>query len=61
MSDVDNQWYYSPSDQSVHQGPEAGAVDRWGPYPDKAAAERALQTAKERNDAADAADRDWKD
>ncbi len=61
MSDDDTQWYYSPSDHSVHQGREAGAVDRWGPYPSKAAAERALATAKERNEAADAADRRWKD
>lgn len=59
MSDDDNQWYYCPSDDSVRQGKEAPALERMGPYPDRAAAERALQTVKERNAAADAADREW--
>ena len=61
MSDDENQWFYSPSDHSVHQGRDASALDRWGPYPSKAAAERAPQIAKERNDAADSADRKWND
>ncbi len=59
MRDDDDQWYYCLSDHSVRRGKEAPALDRMGPYRDKAAAERALQTAKERNDAADAADREW--
>ncbi len=59
MSDDDTQWYYSPSDHSVHQGKDKGAFDRMGPYPDRAAAERALDTAKARNEAADAAERGW--
>lgn len=61
MSDDENQWYYSPSDHSVHQGKDASVFDRMGPYPDRASAERALETAKARNEAADAADRRWND
>ena len=61
MSDDESQWYYSPSDHSVHRGKDASALDRMGPYPDRAAAERALETARARNKAADAADRKWND
>lgn len=57
----DDQWYYRPSDHSVRQGKEAPVLDRMGPYPTREAAERALQIAKERNEAADAADRAWND
>lgn len=61
MSADENQWYYCPSDHSVRRGKEAPALDRMGPYPDRASAEHALETAKARNEAADAADREWND
>ena len=59
MSDDDKQWYFSLSDGSVSQGKAANVFDRMGPYPDRESAERALQTAAERNKAADAADDEW--
>lgn len=60
MSD-DNQWYYCISDGSVRQGKDARGLDRMGPYPDRATAERALEIAAERNRAADNEDREWDD
>lgn len=56
MSDDDAQWWFSPSDGSVHQGKVKGVRDRMGPYPTRVAAEAALETAKARNAAADADD-----
>lgn len=61
MSDDDKQWYFSLSDGSVSQGKSANVFDRMGPYPDRESAERALQTAAERNKAADDADAEWND
>lgn len=58
MSD-DEQWYFRVSDKAVVQGKDAGAMDRMGPYPDRATAERALEIAAERNKAADDADDSW--
>ncbi len=59
MSDDDKQWYFSLSNGSVSQGKAANVFDRMGPYPDRESAERALQTAAERNKAADDADDEW--
>lgn len=59
MSDDDKQWYFSLSDGSVTQGKAANVFDRMGPYPDRESAERALQTAADRNKAADDADDEW--
>lgn len=53
------QWWYSPSDGSVHEGKVKGVHDRWGPYPTRQAAEAALETARARNETADEKD-DWK-
>lgn len=61
MSDDDKQWYFSISDGSVSQGKSPNVFDRMGPYPDRESAERALQTAAERNKAADDADAEWND
>ncbi|WP_430333098.1 hypothetical protein [Rhodococcus sp. ACT016] len=61
MSDDDTQWYFSLSDGSVSQGKSTNVFDRMGPYPDRESAERALQTAAERNKAADDADAEWND
>lgn len=61
MSDDDKQWYFSLSDGSVSQGKSPNVFDRMGPYPDRESAERALQTAAERNKAADDADAEWND
>ncbi len=37
------------------------AIDRMGPYPDRATAERALEIAKQRTEAWDKSERDWDD
>ncbi|PPK63406.1 hypothetical protein V5P93_001093 [Actinokineospora auranticolor] len=52
-------WYYNTKTNQVEHGTRGRAVDLLGPYPDRASAERALQTARERTKAADAADRAW--
>ncbi|WP_372448861.1 MULTISPECIES: hypothetical protein [Saccharopolyspora] len=43
--------------------PKSGcrAADRLGPYPDQQTAARALEIAEERTEAADEADRRWKE
>ena len=57
MSD-DEQWYYEISIGTVTRGKHGSVMDRMGPYPDEATAQRALEIARERNDAADTADED---
>jgi len=57
----DEQWFYCLKHGTV-EGPEGcRAADRLGPYPDKETASRALEIARERTEAADAADREWKE
>ncbi|PYC77838.1 hypothetical protein C7C46_17870 [Streptomyces tateyamensis] len=43
------EWYFCLKHQTVEEGPECAAKDRLGPYGSRAEAERALQTAAERN------------
>jgi hypothetical protein len=58
---TDEQWFYCLKHGTV-EGPEGcRAADRLGPYPDKETASRALEIARERTEAADAADREWKE
>ena len=56
-ADEDDQWYYSLTSGRVVRANEAKAAERLGPYPDRASAERALETARARTEAADDADR----
>ena len=58
MADSDG-WYYCLKHGEVEHGRVCRAVDRLGPYPDAATASRALEIAKQRTKAADAADREW--
>lgn len=58
MTDDDTSWYYDISTKQVVQGKQTNALDRMGPYPDKATAEQALKIAAARNKAADSDD-DW--
>ncbi len=58
MTEDDNSWYYDIAAKQVVQGKQTNALDRMGPYPDKATAEQALKIAAARNKAADAED-DW--
>ncbi|RIK11941.1 MAG: hypothetical protein DCC47_09070 [Acidobacteria bacterium] len=50
---------YPDTRRRVSQGKDPSALNRMGPYPDRATAERALEIAAERNKAADEADEEW--
>jgi hypothetical protein len=57
----DERWYYCLKHGTV-EGPEGcRAADRLGPYPDRETAAHALDIARERTEAADEADREWKE
>ncbi|MET8676386.1 hypothetical protein ABZW18_01970 [Streptomyces sp. NPDC004647] len=43
------EWYYCLKHQKVEEGPECPALDRMGPYANRAEAEHAMQIAAERN------------
>ncbi|MDF9812817.1 hypothetical protein [Streptomyces sp. SPB162] len=43
------EWFYCLEHKKVEEGPECPAKDRFGPYADRADAERAMQTAADRN------------
>ncbi|WP_344322628.1 hypothetical protein [Streptomyces macrosporus] len=43
------EWFYCLEHHTVEEGPECPAKDRMGPYPSRADAERAMDTARERN------------
>jgi hypothetical protein len=49
----DDQWYYCLKHKTAEQGLVCPARNRLGPYATKAEAERALETAKERNESWD--------
>ncbi|MQS06731.1 hypothetical protein [Streptomyces alkaliphilus] len=44
------EWYYCLRHARVEEGPDCPAKDRLGPYPDRAGAERALRTARDRDE-----------
>lgn len=52
-------WYYCLRHQRAEPYEGCRDADRLGPYPDRETASRALDIAKERTEAADAADREW--
>ncbi|MCH1868483.1 hypothetical protein [Nocardioides sp. CFH 31398] len=55
---MSDEYYYCVKHKTV-EGPEGCAArHRLGPYPTRAAAEHALETVAERNEAWDEADRD---
>ncbi|WP_432096149.1 hypothetical protein [Streptomyces sp. bgisy100] len=43
------EWFYCLQHKKVEEGPECPAEDRLGPYPTRGDAERAMETAAERN------------
>jgi hypothetical protein len=43
------EWYYCLRHQRVEEGPDCPAKNRMGPYPTRADAEHAMETAAERN------------
>lgn len=52
-------WYYNTRTGEVEHGTVSRAIDRMGPYPDRATAEQALAIAQARTEQADEADREW--
>ena len=54
-----NAWYYCLTHRAVEHGVGCRGADRMGPYPDEAAARRALDLARERTKAEDKADKEW--
>lgn len=55
------EFYYNLTTRQVEEGKQSAAPDRMGPYATRAEAEQALERAKERNEAADEAERAWKE
>ncbi|WP_031508497.1 hypothetical protein [Streptomyces megasporus] len=43
------EWFYCLEHRTVEEGPQCPARNRLGPYPTRAEAERAMETAHERN------------
>ena len=59
---AEDKFYFNPSTREVTQGKEGAWDDRMGPYDTREEAERALETAAERNqraEAEDEADDNW--
>ncbi|MFD9895846.1 hypothetical protein ACFWY9_41425 [Amycolatopsis sp. NPDC059027] len=54
-------WYYNTRTNEVEHLDRSRGADLLGPYPDEATARRALEIARERTRAADAADAAWND
>ena len=58
---ADEKFYFNPSTGEVTQGKVASWDNRMGPYDTREEAERALETAAQRNQVADDQDEDWED
>ncbi|MGD7002825.1 hypothetical protein [Corynebacterium halotolerans] len=61
MSTSEDQWYFDLSTGDVSQGKQGSWDNRMGPYASEAEARDALKVARERNQAADAAEEDEED
>ncbi|MBC3192776.1 hypothetical protein H7X46_17055 [Pseudonocardia sp. C8] len=57
----DEQWFYCLKHNTVETQDGCRAADRLGPYPDRETAARALEIARERTEAEDRKDRQWKE
>ena len=58
---ADEKFYFNPSTGDVTQGKVASWDNRMGPYDTREEAERALETAAQRNQVADDQDEAWED
>ncbi|CAM3147139.1 hypothetical protein CKJ81_01655 [Corynebacterium hadale] len=58
---ADEKFYFNPSTGEVTQGKVASWDNRMGPYDTREEAERALETAAQRNQVADDQDEAWED
>lgn len=54
-------YYWCTDHHAVEDEHGCRAEVRLGPFPSREAAERALETVRERNEKADAEDREWED
>jgi hypothetical protein len=54
-------YYWCTDHHAVEDEHGCRAEVRLGPFPTREAAERALETVRERNEKADAEDREWED
>jgi hypothetical protein len=54
------EFWFNVETRSVEEGPQSPGHVRMGPYPTRAAAERAVEHAHERTTAWDDADRAWR-
>jgi hypothetical protein len=62
MSDADQQFYWCLKHNTVETGDNlCRSAERLGPYADRASAERALETVRERNESWEAEDKRWDD
>jgi hypothetical protein len=58
MTETDQQFYWCLKHNTVESGDSlCKSADRLGPYPDRASAERALETVHERNESWEEEDR----
>jgi len=60
-SDPGEGWYFNVLTKKVEHHDRSKGSDLLGPYPDEASASRALETAHERTQKADAEDAAWED
>ena len=58
---AEEKFYFNPSTGEVTQGKVASWDNRMGPYDTREEAERALETAAQRNQVADDQDEAWED
>ena len=58
-TDKDQSWYYDLCNKQVTQGKHGSSLDRMGPYPNREAAEHALQLAAQRNKQVDDEEEQW--
>lgn len=57
----EEQWFYCLKHATVEPAHGCRGADRLGPYPDRESAAQALEIARARTEAADAADREWQE
>lgn len=55
------EYWFNIRTKQVEEGRQSGWTDLMGPYPTREAAQAALDTARERTDAEDEKDREWRE
>lgn len=61
MADDGPQFWFNPGTGEVEEGRVSPWTDRMGPYPSREAAQQALDTARNRSEKWEEADRRWKE